>query len=45
MSRARLNMRRIQMALVGVRRFKRQFDDIKVALLCWGGLRKASRAL
>jgi hypothetical protein len=30
MSRARLNMRRIQMALVGVRRFKRRFDDIKV---------------
>ena len=30
MSRARRNMRRIQMALVGVRRFKRRFDDIKV---------------
>jgi len=30
MSRARLNMRRIQMALVGIRRFKRRFDEIKV---------------
>ena len=30
MSRARVNMRRIQMALVGVRRCKRTFDAIKV---------------
>lgn len=34
MTRARLNVRRIQMALVGVRRFKRRFDDIKVGAAC-----------
>ena len=38
MSRARLNMRRIQMALVGIRRFKRRFDEIKVGAMRMGWL-------
>lgn len=30
MSRAKVNLRRIQMALIGLRRLKRKFDAIKV---------------
>ncbi len=36
MSRTRVNWRRVQMALAGVRRAKRRFDAIKVRRWGWG---------